>query len=94
MRKIPIWWYQSNYLIMEKEENAKLRSQNNSPSMGKRGNSPFPINSPKSGSKYKVRTIKINNRKSLLSNKLHISKLERHKWRKLFKLYNNLLLSL
>lgn len=49
----------------------KLRYQNNSLPIGKTGNSIYPINSPTSGGKCKIRTIKINNRKSLLSNKLH-----------------------
>lgn len=49
----------------------KLRYQNNSLPIGKTGNSIYPINLLTSGGKCKIRTIKINNRKSLLSNKLH-----------------------
>lgn len=75
MRKTPKWWYLINSAIMSKTQ--KLRYQNNSPLMGKTGNSLYPINSPTNGGKCKIRTIKINNRKSLLSNKLHSQQVEK-----------------
>lgn len=63
--------------IYHKEENSKLSCINNSPHMGKEGILHLSIFSPTSGGKCKIRTIKINNRKSLLSNKLHSQQVEK-----------------